>query len=96
MSYQLKWIGGPGQFVAGVPADDIEVAELLEAASLVHGGCYESDDAGVLAAVAEIRAEGHEETPLDPDDIIAALLPAPPAFTDPGRTISEGDPLAPA
>lgn len=94
MGYQLKWVGGPGQFIPNVPAADIEVAGLAEAAYLVHGGAYSSEDKKVLARVEEIRAEGREEAPPAPDVVDAP--PEPPAATDPGRVVSEGDPLAPA
>jgi len=41
MGIALRWIGGPGQFVAGVPAADHEVETEQEAAALVAGGLYE-------------------------------------------------------
>lgn len=38
---KLTFIGGPGQFVAGVPAQDIEVEDEDRAAELIAGGLYE-------------------------------------------------------
>lgn len=42
MGIALKWVGQPGQFVAGVPAGDLEVGTEEEAADLIAGGLYEA------------------------------------------------------
>lgn len=44
MGYALRFIGTPGQFVAGVPAADCEVESYDEAQALVAGGLYEHAD----------------------------------------------------
>ena len=39
--HHLKFIGQPGQYVAGVPASDITVGAKREADELIAGGLYE-------------------------------------------------------
>lgn len=43
----MKWIGGPGQFLAGIPARDLTAAEVKQhdAERLVASGLYEPADA---------------------------------------------------
>lgn len=43
--YQMRWVGGPGQFIAGVPADDHEVEGAEARDELVASGLYEWADA---------------------------------------------------
>ena len=57
MGIALRWIGGPGQFVAGVPAADHEVETEDEAAALTAGGLYERAEDGEQASAAT-GAEG--------------------------------------
>ncbi len=54
MPYALTWVGQDGQFVAGFPAQDIEVEDADLAGFLVFGGCYSSDDEAVNAIAREI------------------------------------------
>lgn len=47
MGIALRFVGQPGQFVAGVPAGDLEVETQAEADELIAGGLYElAEDAG--------------------------------------------------
>ncbi|CAB4166850.1 hypothetical protein UFOVP1383_33 [uncultured Caudovirales phage] len=58
MKYALAWAGQPGQFVAGFPAQDLELESLEDAVSLVRGGCYTTTDREVLSLV-----EGDQDKP---------------------------------
>lgn len=61
MGIALRFVGRPGQFVAGVPAGDIEVETQAEADELIAGGLYEA-----AAASATGKGRKDEDAPAAP------------------------------